>query len=98
MWGFSAYWRGLSVFATMPQAGWPGRPKPQPTVSLRKDSFADCQSTRAQGPEGCEGEDEDARARRRAAEARRVHACHDADSEEAELGPPEGRACPPHER
>src|SRR5256885_16560055 len=64
---------------------------PLPTVSLRKDSFADRQSTRAQGPQGREGEDEDTRSRRRAAEARRVHARHDADAEEAEFGAAQGR-------
>src|SRR5437667_5256709 len=71
---------------------------PLPTVSLRKDSFADRQPTRAQGPEGREGEDEDACARGRAAEARRVHARHDADAEEAEFGAAQGRTRPSHER
>src|SRR4029079_1540894 len=71
---------------------------PLPTVSSRKDSFADCQSTRAQGPEGREGEDEDTRPRRRAAEARRVHARHDADAEKAEFGVAQGRTRSPDER
>src|ERR1700712_1266131 len=78
-----------------------------PTVLLRQHRFtareknrnhADRQSARPQGPQGSGGEEQDARARRRAAEARRLHARVHDHPEEAELGPPEGRPRPPHER
>src|SRR5579875_883605 len=64
----------------------------------RSKTHAHREPARPEGPQGPEGEDEDARARRLAAEARRLHARHDADPEEAELGSPQGRARPAHER
>src|SRR5581483_10775649 len=90
---------GGACRSSLPCRGPVGRGvQPQPTVSLRKDAFADRQSTRAQGQEGRDGEDQDACSRGCAAEARRMHACHDADAEEAELGPAEGRPRPAHQR
>src|SRR5205085_10935292 len=65
---------------------------------VRPKTDADRQSTRSQGPEDAQGEDEDTRACRLAAEARRLHARIHNHPEEAELGPPEGGSCPPDER
>src|SRR5262245_39214109 len=69
-------------------------------------SRAKHQPTRAQGPQASPEEGLHARSevgpgaqapRRRAAASRRLHPRRHGDAEEAELGPAEDRACPPHE-
>src|SRR5712691_5636909 len=99
---------GHIASATMPRAGWHGTPSRADRLFVQcpflEDRFrektqtdADCQSACSQGPEDAPGENEDPRARRLAAEARRLHARLHDHPEEAELGPPEGRPRPPDE-
>src|SRR2546423_13981225 len=84
----------------MPRAGWRGICPRQPSFCERSEEepHADRQSTRAQGPQGPEGEDEDPAPRGLPSEAGRLHACLHDHPEEAELGPAEGGARPAHER
>src|SRR4051794_15541694 len=75
-------------------SGWQGQRPRRPLLcekgQIRRFS-ADRQSARPQGPRHRQGQGEDPCARRRSAEARRLHARDDADPEEAELGSPQGR-------
>src|SRR5438067_2579006 len=97
---------GISGSATMPRAGWQGRNRPRrpslcdspPFFRSRSQTDADRESACSQGPQDAQGEDEDARACRLAAEARRLHARLHDHPEKAELGSAEGGACSPDER
>src|SRR5205814_9587473 len=83
---------GISASATMPRAGWQGRNRPRrpslcdspPFFRSRSETDADRESACSQGPQDAQGEDEDARACRLAAEARRLHARLHDHPEEAE--------------
>src|ERR1043166_9350792 len=74
-------------------SGWQGPSPRRPLLCKCPDEGTDADRKSA-GPERqgrTEGEGEDPRSPRRSAEAGCVHARHDADAEEAELGSPEGR-------
>src|ERR671928_356190 len=99
--GFDAAKR-LSLPCT---SGWRGRFAPgQPLLCRKPFSWslkslnADSESTRAQRSRRPEGEDEDPCPPWGSAEAWCLHARLHDHAEEAELGAPEGRARPAHER
>src|ERR671911_724215 len=88
------------AFATMRRFGWQGV-LPGQALSCQEvleGIYAHRQSACAQWPGQAEVQDQDPCPPRRSAEAGCVHARLHDHSEEAELGSPEGRACPADER